>query len=128
VSVAAAQAEAFRREVRRDQIVWTLVEDGEFIAPHKPDGTRAMPFWSLRSRADRITGTVTAYQGLGLRKFTLSEFRDGWLPWLSEEGILVGINWSGERAVGYDVSAEVVDGWFRDLTPESVGPADDARL
>jgi uncharacterized protein DUF2750 len=112
VSVAAAQAEAFRREVRRDRIVWTVVEEGSFIAPHKPDGSRVMPFWSLRSRAQRVIENVAAYQGLGLRKFELSEFLDVWLPWLREEKILVGINWSGELAVGYDVRADVVAEWF----------------
>jgi hypothetical protein len=34
------------------------------------------------------------------------------LPWLTEQDVLVGVNWSGDRAVGYDVPASDVLGWF----------------
>jgi hypothetical protein len=124
VSVAAAHAEAFRREIRRSLTVWTIVEEGHFIAPHKPDGSRVLPFWSLESRARRIVETVAAYQGTVSRKFTFAEFRDGWLTWLGREGILVGINWSAQLAVGYDVAADVVAAWFGDLAAGSTGTSE----
>jgi hypothetical protein len=39
----------------------------------------------------------------------LDEWRSRWLPGLSRDGILVGLNWSGDRATGYDVTAEDVE-------------------
>jgi len=39
----------------------------------------------------------------------LDEWVNKWLPGLARDGVLVGLNWSGPYATGYDVSAlEVV--------------------
>ena len=34
---------------------------------------------------------------------TWAEFCDEWVRELKEEGVLVGVNWSGKWAVGYDL-------------------------
>jgi hypothetical protein len=112
MSVAAAHAAAFRREVATDRQVWTVLEDGSYIAPHKPDGTRAMPFWSKGSRAKLVVDRVPAYHGLAIVSFALAPWLTELLPWLAEQDVLVGVNWSGERALGYDVPANQVLGWF----------------
>ncbi|MEO3821973.1 hypothetical protein [Plantactinospora sp. B24E8] len=48
---------------------------------------------------------------------------DQWLgdfvPWLAEQGVLIGVNWSGERATGYDVSPQDMLGWFTGLEGSS---------
>ena len=39
------------------------------------------------------------------------DFRDAWLPDLESNGFLVGVNWSGKGASGYDLSpADVLAG------------------
>ncbi|MFG2164930.1 DUF2750 domain-containing protein [Micromonospora chersina] len=112
MSIAGAHAAAFRREVSTDRQVWTLLEDDSYIAPHKPDGTRAMPFWSKGSRAKLVVDQVAAYHGLTIVSFALEPWLTDLLPWLAEQSVLVGVNWSGERALGYDVPAQDVLDWF----------------
>ena len=41
-------------------------------------------------------------------ELSLDVFLDDWLPGMQKDGLLVGVNWSGERAKGYDVEPEVV--------------------
>ncbi|WP_446218142.1 DUF2750 domain-containing protein [Micromonospora sp. IBHARD004] len=112
MSIAGAHAAAFRREVSADRQVWTLLEDDSYIAPHKPDGTRAMPFWSKGSRAKLVVDQVAAHRGLTIASFALEPWLTELLPWLAEQSVLVGVNWSGGRAVGYDVPATDVLDWF----------------
>ncbi len=50
----AAQAAAFYDEVLGTGEVWTLKDDASFPAPENHSGARAMPFWSLRSRAEHV--------------------------------------------------------------------------
>jgi hypothetical protein len=38
MSVSAAHAAVFRHEVATDRQVWTVLEDGSYVAPHKPRG------------------------------------------------------------------------------------------
>jgi hypothetical protein len=33
----------------------------------------------------------------------LADFLERWLPALERDGLRVGVNWSGPRAVGYDL-------------------------
>lgn len=118
MSVAAAQAAAFRREVTADRQVWTVLEDGSCIAPHKPDGTRAMPFWSKGSRAKLVVDQVPAYHGLAIVSCPLAVWLGDLLPWLADQGVLVGVNWSGQDATGYDVTADDALGWFSALAED----------
>jgi hypothetical protein len=103
MSVAAAQAEAFYGETLTERVVWSVRDAGGCPAPITPSGYQAMPFWSKRSRADRITQNVRAFAGMEPFEITLEEWRDKWLPDLEQDGIRVGLNWSGKRAVGYDI-------------------------
>jgi hypothetical protein len=112
LSTSAAQAAAFRREVPHAGQVWTVLENGAYIAPHKRDGQRTMPFWSRESRAGKVVGQVTAYQGLTIITIPVEEWLGELLPWLSTRAVLIGVNWSGARAKGYDLSPEKVRGWF----------------
>jgi hypothetical protein len=43
-----------------------------------------------------------------LKRYTWEEFRDEWLPELEEDGVLVGVNWSGKKAAGYDLDVSWV--------------------
>lgn len=108
VSPSAAQAAAFYTEAVREGSVWSIRDDGGFPAPMGPEGHRAMPFWSLRTRADRAVATVPAYAGFEPAEIPLEDFRSRWLPGLEHDGLRVGVNWSGERATGYDIAAPEV--------------------
>jgi hypothetical protein len=108
MSQAASQAAAFYEEVARTREVWTIRDEGGFPAPLTQTGQRAQPFWSSLSRVETITKRVPAYAGFHAVKISWKEFRDEWLPDFAREGILIGVNWSGSKATGYEVEPESV--------------------
>lgn len=103
MSQAASQAAAFYRDVAKTGRLWTVEDDGGVPVPQTASGRRAMPFWSSVSRVKKIIATVPAYSGFRPRELTWTEFLDSWLPDLTQDGALVGVNWSGARASGYDL-------------------------
>jgi Protein of unknown function (DUF2750) len=109
VSTAAAQADAFYSEVLRTGSVWTVRDAEGFPAPMTAEGYRSMPLWSLRSRAERIVATVPSYRTFEVVELSAEEWRRDWLPGLAEDGIRVGLNWSGPGATGYDVESGSVE-------------------
>ena len=68
-----------------------------------------MPFWSLRSRAERAIDAVPAYAGFEPVAIPLADWRARWLPDLADKGADIGLNWSGTRATGYDLGPEAVE-------------------
>lgn len=108
MSVSAAQADAFYREVVEHSTVWGVRDAQGFPAPETLEG-RTMPFWSLRSRADGIVAKVPAYAGFEVVGLPLDEWRERWLPGLQRDGIRVGLNWSGDNATGFDLAPEDVE-------------------
>lgn len=112
MSASAAQAEAFYTEALRNREVWGIKDAGGFPAPQTPEG-RAMPFWSLESRASKIIESVAAYDGFEPVAIPLDDWRSKWLPGLANDGLRVGLNWSGAGATGYDLLPEDVE---RNLT------------
>ncbi|MGA5304547.1 DUF2750 domain-containing protein [Nucisporomicrobium flavum] len=112
MSLSAAHTAAFRREVPVEGRVWSIRDAGGFPAPRAGDGTRAMPFWSKPSRAQRVVGGIEAYQGFEVVEIPLREWVGDWLPGLRRDGVLVGVNWAGARATGYDVEPDRVSSWF----------------
>jgi hypothetical protein len=109
VSTAAAQAEAFYTEVLETGSVWTVQDVEGIPAPMAAEGYRSMPFWSLRSRAERVVATVPAYRTFEVIELSADEWRRDWLTGLAEDGIRVGLNWSGPHATGYDVEPSSVE-------------------
>ena len=81
-----------------------------------------MPFWSTLSRAERIIATVAAYYGFEPEELSWQSFVENWAQDLEADGLLVGINWSGPRAKGYDIaSADLirnVEAVAERITPE----------
>jgi len=104
MSQAASQAHAFYREVAKSALLWTIRDEGGFPAPPGTDGIRAQPFWSSQARAERIIATVPAYAAFQVVEISWLDFRERWVAGLRRDGILVGINWSGECATGYDIA------------------------
>jgi len=110
MSQSASQAAIFYREVVASGSVWTIRDSAGFPAPLRDDGHRAQPFWSSRQRVERIIDSVPDYLEFRPHEIALSDFLNRWGPGLERDGILVGVNWSGERARGYDISpVEVVE-------------------
>ena len=108
MSVSAAHADEFYTEVLKRDEVWAIRGAKGFPAP-KSEGRRAMPFWSAKSRAERLVANLEAYQGFEVVAVPLSEWRARWLPGLRKDGVLVGLNWSGNRATGYDLEPSDVE-------------------
>jgi hypothetical protein len=108
MSTSAAHATAFYREILNHQEVWTVRDGNGFPAPAGPDGQRSMPFWSRLSRVERIMASVPDYRDFEVLSLPLQQWRSKWLPGLKGDGILVGLNWSGTRATGFDVSPDAV--------------------
>ena len=109
MSTSAAQAAAFYDEALHGGSVWTIRDGAGYTAPLNPEGERAQPFWSLRSRAERVVAEVPAYAGFVVEELPLERFRERWLTGLERDGIRVGLNWSGTRATGYDIAAVDVE-------------------
>lgn len=103
MSQSASQAAAFYRDAAKSGVVWTLRDANGYPAPMGKSKKRAMPFWSTKSRADKIIATVLAYSGCEPEELTLEAFTSKWIPDLEKNGMLVGLNWSGPKAVGYDL-------------------------
>jgi Protein of unknown function (DUF2750) len=112
MSLSAAHSAAFRREVPREGRVWSIRDEGGYPIAKDVDGTRALPFWSKASRAQRVVDQVAAYRTFDVVEIDLADWTGRWLPGLERDGLLVGINWAGPRATGYDVAPTQVAGWF----------------
>jgi hypothetical protein len=108
MSTSAAQADAFYKEAVEHEVVWGIKDDNGFPAPETPEG-RAMPFWSLKSRAERIVSVVPAYSGFAVVPIPFDEWRTRWLPALDRDGLRVGLNWAGAKATGYDVAPNEIE-------------------
>lgn len=110
MTTSAAQAAAFFKEVAESNCVSSVRDEGGFPAPLTAEGVRSMPFWSKRSRAEKVVASVAAYSGMTVVEIPLADFLERWLPGLAEDGQLIGINWSGPHATGYDLTpGEVAD-------------------
>ncbi|MFS0705999.1 DUF2750 domain-containing protein [Cellulomonas sp. 179-A 9B4 NHS] len=104
MSTSAAQATAFYEEAQREGSVWTIRDGAGYPAPLDADGERAQPFWSLRSRAERIVAQVPAYAGFVVEEVPLHQFPERWLGGPGRDGIRVGPSWAGARGTGYDAA------------------------
>jgi hypothetical protein len=112
MSLSGAHRAAFRREAARERRVFSI-RDGEGLpAPVGEDGRRTVPFWSRPTRAGRVVEQVGAYRGFEVVGFDVDEWLGGWLGRLEADGMLVGVNWSGARATGFDVAPAQVRQWF----------------
>lgn len=111
MSLSGAHRAAFRREAARERRVFSIRDAAGLPAPVGVDGRRTVPFWSKPTRAGRVVDQVGAYQGFEVVGFDVDEWL-GWLGRLEADGMLVGVNWSGARATGFDLAPAQVRQWF----------------
>ena len=106
MSQAASQAAAFYRDVALSQVVWTIEDDGGIPCPVSTSGSRSMPLWSSLARVQRMIKVVPAYSAFRPLSIPWPKFVTAYVPDLSRDGVLCGVNWSGQRAVGYELSPQ----------------------
>ena len=108
MSFSASQANKFYKEVAKNRRLWTICDSEGFPAPLTAGGKRAQPFWSSISRVQKIITSIPAYRGFDPVELSWNEFLESWVPDLTSSSILIGVNWSGRRAIGYSLEPEVV--------------------
>jgi len=70
---------------------------------------------------------VPAYAEFEVFNIPLEEFRSRWLPGLERDGLLVGLNWSGQWATGLDVEPASVQLGLTRRHPTSLALVNDTR-
>jgi hypothetical protein len=105
---AAAQAHAFYRQVAETGKLWMLCGPSGGAATIQSGNDRVMPLWSSKSRIEKIIANVDGYSRNGILETTWSRFKRDWVPVLVEEGVLVGVNWAGPSASGYEMQVEML--------------------
>jgi hypothetical protein len=69
---------------------------------------------------ERIIKAVPAYAGFEPYEISWVDFVLKWVPGMTKDGYLVGVNWSGPRVVGYDLEPEQVKKWVEYYIAEPV--------
>ena len=103
-STAALQYDEFKRQVAEERKVFTFTNVGKYLA-YPVRGHEVIPFWSSHSRIVTVKKSHSQYQRYEITEMGLDEFIQ-WFPQLAAEGIHIGINWSGKRLIGYDISIQ----------------------
>jgi hypothetical protein len=102
MTVSAAQYAKFNAEIAQTGRAFTFTNHGELLI-YPVRGQEVVPFWSSRSRLEKIQIDHPKYQRHEIAEYSLAEFLS-WLAQLEEERILVGVNWSGAKLTGYNVA------------------------
>lgn len=108
MSHSAAQWNAFIKEVIEHRKVWTIKDEGGIPTSTNIDGETSMPFWSLKSRAEKIIENVPTYRGFQAFDIDFDEFLNSWLKGLEKDRLNLGVNWSGKLATGFDMKPREV--------------------
>jgi hypothetical protein len=103
MSAAAIQASKFYEQVVSDDKVFTF-DDGSGYLVFRVDGADVVPFWSSRTRLEKIRKTHPKYSKQKIAEEPFPIFVSDTLPFLEKEGIRVGVNWSGQRLTGFDIT------------------------
>ena len=103
MSIAAAQSSQFVPQARASQSVFTFTEAGNYIVFRVRD-FETIPFWSSRSRLERVRKLHPKYQNYAQEELSLDHFL-AWLPRLEVDKIQIGVNWSGKHLTGYNCPA-----------------------
>jgi hypothetical protein len=119
MSLSGAHKAAFRREASQEGRVYTIRDPDGFPAPAGADGRRAVPFWSKPTRAQLIVKHVPAYRGFEVVPIPVDDWLSGWMANLEHDEMLIGINWAGAKARGYDMTPGQVLRWFAELEPQA---------
>jgi hypothetical protein len=103
-----ANVEDFYREIAEGGSVWTVDTGAGMPVGVSPTGQRVIPFWSSEGRVTELLVEGAAFAGMAAREIALAEWTTGWLPGLRGDGMLVGVNWSGDSLGGLDAEPEAI--------------------
>jgi hypothetical protein len=106
MSVAAAQASAFYREVAEHGVLWTMQSSEGIPLVKNGAGQDVIGFWSLKSRVQKVIDTVPKYSNDVPVEISWDDFVKGMGADMRKKGVLVGVNWSGKGMQGYDIEVE----------------------
>ena len=106
--VAGAHANKFYADVARSNSVWTVGDKNAIPVTALSNGRRVLPLWSTRRRVEKIVTAVPGYSECVVLGCSWDNFLDNWAEPLKKDGVLVGINWSGSRANGYEMPVELL--------------------
>lgn len=116
MSLSGAHKAAFRREATQEGRVFAIRDPGGFPAPADAGGSRrAVPFWSKPTRAQRIVKHVEAFRDFEIVQIPVDVWLSDWLIHLERDRLLVGVNWAGGHATGFDMPPGEVLRWFAEL-------------
>ena len=119
---AGTQAHAFFEEVAETGDVWSLGGRQSMFVVLSESGTRVYPLWSSRRRAQKIVDTVPGYAGCKVLGSSWSNFVDNWVAILERDGVLVGINWTGANAKGFELPVKLLVSEMEATLAEAVKP------
>jgi hypothetical protein len=105
VSIAAAQATKFYEQVVAEGRLFTFTQNDEYLI-YPIEGKEVVPFWSSKTRLESIQAGHPKYQKYQISEVSLERFLKEDLQLLEGERLSVGVNWSGARLTGYDISAQ----------------------
>lgn len=98
-------AEAFVAAVVEQGDAFTFRTGGDYpIFPMH--GAEVMPFWSSQALAKRVQHDHLEYAEFKIARVDFEHFFHALLPEMAEQGVLIGLNWSGRELLGFDQSAE----------------------
>ena len=103
MSTAAIHTSKFYEQAVSDGKVFTF-DDGDGYLVFPMDGAEVVPFWSSRTRLEKIKKDHPKHSRREITEETLTVFMTDTLPFLEKEGIRVGVNWSGQRLTGFNVT------------------------
>lgn len=102
---ASEQANAFCREVLVSGEVFMIEHETEGVLTfHLAGDQHARPVWSSRSRLVRMLEGPLAGPGRVIVRHAWREFVHHVLPRAERDGVLIGLNWAGPRARGYNLT------------------------
>jgi hypothetical protein len=105
-----AQATKFYEEVSENLSLWfTERADGTALELDIKGNRVSFPLWSSKSRINRLKKlNPELLQGFEPREITWDFFKEVLVPILRKKNRLVGVNLSGKRLSGFDMSVDQV--------------------
>lgn len=110
MSSAGAQANKFYEEVSKNKALW-FAESVKGIALELDlkDGKVSFPLWSSKSRIIQLKKLNPELLGsFSPREISWASFKEVLVPILKEKDRLVGVNLSGQKISGFDITVDSV--------------------
>ncbi|PSW21894.1 DUF2750 domain-containing protein [Photobacterium sanctipauli] len=92
-----ANIDVFVTDTKESQVVWGLCnEEGDWlsVASSEFEDSEVMPFWS--AEADASEHCADEWAEFSAVMIPLDVFVEDWMITLSEDGVLVGLNWNAQ--------------------------------